>query len=1654
VEVLMDNGKRISGDALSDIMSDLNLTVENLNETDLIILLKHMLFIIAQKALKDGGLQLDLFYEAEKFGLHVLPTHFYSPIPNTHELAEQVWDSYDVSDLNYNSGEMCSLLDKISKYKDEVVDIAITKECLEDGINDYYYENPAFHGMDAIIYYYMIRYFKPKRLVEIGCGYSTLIAAKAVLLNKVTEFVCIEPYPPAFINEQVPGINKLITKFIQDIPIAFFEALESGDILFIDSSHVSKTGSDVNYIFLRVLPKLKQGVIIHFHDILIPYEVQADWVKDLRLFWNEQYLLHTLLSASEQYRTVMPNHYMGKRFPFNVASCLPNQPDNVGRSYWIVKGSLPLPNEEPEFTCGIVDYSPPVDSNPQLRLTAALSDMEREGLKDDSVEWWDAYFSRGLWDICAGGEQTAFFANLTLNNIPCEIISDIGNGHLSICDVGCAQGDALPIFASFFPNSKCYGMDFSSAALKNATKKYSNYTFVQDSLETMSESYDVLYCSAVLEHFTDPWNQLKLIMKNCNRYAIILIPFREKPLHETHFYSFDEEFFAKKSAQFRLKSLEIVDASKLPNSYWDGEMAVAVYEKDFENKMADENTSQATPSVWDNVAKQYSINIDDGEYEIAKEIVTVLKLHGIEPGSKILELGCGSGHLSACLAMAGYNTALLDFSPKSLEKAKQTYDEYGLQGEFIQGDIMNLDAYSENNYDLVWNSGVMEHFSDDTIFEAFSNIKKVAHHNLFILVPNPLSISYLLMRYVRQSQDDWPYGMEYLRTDYDKALEAIGFNDIKTHYLAKAATRHNFWVATKDAEFNDAYDDLLYHDLLPVHEQYLVGYLASSDSNDSNISITHTFNADMHTHLYDLNSERYSLFKERNKLAQQLLKAQQEKDTIARELNIQIEQLVLEQKQLELDHNLQIEQLELERNKVANVRNITNDLMRGRTLKAVHLWSRLKNQLLLGSLSEKRMFFYWIKTRIGRLPFRGKSFHPLSRILDAIDSSASNVGGAPHSYQTNLSENEVIDTQKLKHLEQNYQKFDVIVLSVIDFDFRHQRPQHFANMFAKRGHRVFYFNANHHRDFSINLRHENLHTIDIWNPTATAIYNTDWSTQINELESAFDTVLNQHAIRDAVVIVDYPNWVNGAEYLRRKFGFKIITDYMDDFTGFLNPSEELIRNNCIKLLSKSDCVVASSQFLYDIAIKHNKNVEVIRNGTEYDFFARAHTSERQIENDTRRVIGYYGAISHWFAHDIVCYIAKNMPECDLILIGEVTAYQKELERFSNIKLLGEKPYNELPGYLKDFDVCLIPFDTSTDLIKATNPVKFYEYLSAGKKIVATEIPELKSYKDEYVLMSNDKETFLTHVKDCLNGMDTLKDSGSLMEMGRQNTWETRFESFVDCTVNMVPKVSVVVLTYNNLKLNKLCIGSILEKTAYPNFELIVVDNKSTDGTIEYLKNLQAMNISNLRIILNDENLGFAAGNNVGIRQSDGDYVIILNNDTIVTRGWMNALVKHLENDKAMGMSGSVTNSIGNEAKINTNYTSMSAMHYFADTYTWTHMGEIYHQQPNVLALFATCIKREVIDKCGYLDESYSIGMFEDDDYAQAVKQAGYKLCIAEDSFVHHFDGSSFKKMEDNEYRKLFNMNMEIFNKKWGIKWKAHEYREGVFGGAGQVTIDV
>jgi GT2 family glycosyltransferase len=251
-----------------------------------------------------------------------------------------------------------------------------------------------------------------------------------------------------------------------------------------------------------------------------------------------------------------------------------------------------------------------------------------------------------------------------------------------------------------------------------------------------------------------------------------------------------------------------------------------------------------------------------------------------------------------------------------------------------------------------------------------------------------------------------------------------------------------------------------------------------------------------------------------------------------------------------------------------------------------------------------------------------------------------------------------------------------------------------------------------------------------------------------------------------------------------------------------------------------------------------------------------------------------------------------------------------------------------------------------------------------------------------------------------------------------------------------PLVSIIILTYNNLQLTKACLKSLEQYTDYENIEIIIVDNASSDDTPIYLKQ-NYENLKNYKVILNNENLGFSAGNNVGLKVATGDYLVLLNNDTLVTTGWMRTMVNHFRYNPKLGLLGPITNNIGNEAKVFTKYKNPNDMFPEVTHIIFKNMGKLLPLK--TAAFFCVMMSREVYEKVGLLDESFGLGFFEDDDYCRRVQQQGYDIFCAEDVFIHHHLSASFDKLKSETRQELFEKNKKIYESKWGA-WKPHQYR--------------
>ena len=269
----------------------------------------------------------------------------------------------------------------------------------------------------------------------------------------------------------------------------------------------------------------------------------------------------------------------------------------------------------------------------------------------------------------------------------------------------------------------------------------------------------------------------------------------------------------------------------------------------------------------------------------------------------------------------------------------------------------------------------------------------------------------------------------------------------------------------------------------------------------------------------------------------------------------------------------------------------------------------------------------------------------------------------------------------------------------------------------------------------------------------------------------------------------------------------------------------------------------------------------------------------------------------------------------------------------------------------------------------------------------------------------------------------------------QNTFWERLDPVIR---SLYPRASIVIPTHNGLHFTRSALRSILRNTSWPNYEVIVVDNDSRDGTRAMLSQTAARHAF-VRVLLADTNMGFAGAVNRGIRAATGHYIVVLNNDTLVTHGWLSRLIRHLESDPAVAMVGPVTNSTCNEAEITVDYVTEHELAAFAARRARQYKGQTLAL--SLLALFCVVMRRELFDEIGLLDERFQVGTFEDDDLALRVRNRGQELRCAEDVFVHHFGKGTFRLMSEPEYQRLFDANRRQFEDKWNIRWRPQRRRD-------------
>jgi GT2 family glycosyltransferase/glycosyltransferase involved in cell wall biosynthesis len=620
----------------------------------------------------------------------------------------------------------------------------------------------------------------------------------------------------------------------------------------------------------------------------------------------------------------------------------------------------------------------------------------------------------------------------------------------------------------------------------------------------------------------------------------------------------------------------------------------------------------------------------------------------------------------------------------------------------------------------------------------------------------------------------------------------------------------------------------------------------------------------------------------------------------------------------------------------------------------------------------------------------------------------------------------------------------VVFLGTIEWTGRWQRGHHFARELARRGHRVVYVDptlepgapgrrvvpAEHVPEGVTVVRLPSATSHFIWQPPTAA----DRAAMLGGLTAMID----EEILRCPIMFVESPFWQPLLGLLREATDFPVVYDCLDLHEEWPIHDAERIRADERELAGSADLVLASSPPLVEHMSRFNANVLHVGNACDPEHFRPRPGDQGPLRPPIRGpIVGFIGDMSDYsFDVDLVAALAEAGAGAGwtIVLVGPVNLPElpARLDPLPNVVRVGTVPYSELPRYVAEFDVAIIPFLVN-DLTAAVDPVKAWEYLAAGKPVVATPIEPLYPLQGLVELAAVDE--FAAAVT---RAIEHPGDADERIAAASTVSWHDRVESFHPELLACAPSLDIVVVSFDNAGPLERCLDSIERDESYP-AHLIVVDNASGDATQAVLDRAESHGAT---VIRNESNAGYPAAVNQGVAAGRGAYVLLLNDDVQMPDGGALALVHSLARSRSTGIAGPVTNRIGNEAMIDVPYdrpdphpAQVDGMHR-QRLLDWRGVRFEY----GVAALFAAILRRADLHAVGGLAEHYDLGQFEDDELSERLRRRGLRVICCEDVFVHHVGRTSFDRLERDHYDDLFGRNRRIFESTMGIPWRPHRPR--------------
>ena len=780
---------------------------------------------------------------------------------------------------------------------------------------------------------------------------------------------------------------------------------------------------------------------------------------------------------------------------------------------------------------------------------------------------------------------------------------------------------------------------------------------------------------------------------------------------------------------------------------------------------------------------------------------------GIEPSASLLEVGCGSGHLSGYLAGKGFQTTLIDFSKVALEKAKKHYEQNNLAGNFINADMFDLSADLVEPHDVVWNSGVLEHFDAWKVIDVLKRMGQVARKYVVILVPNAKSIPYLLFRRQAMEKGEWIWGRELLRDSMKHLAEAAGLEVIEEQYIGKHFSYDQFNYVSSG--LGTKYKDID-QQLLPIEQNYLIALIARPKNKDSQSNYekiianvlrkeskieTDTYYFDFHSFNSHL-EKKYTKIDELQNVNTYFKSRLEDKDNkiyelqnISLDLKSQLEEKdnkISELQNVIFDTKSQIEnknndikklkntiihyesQLEDKNNKIKEIQNLTADFK----LQIEEMSNEVLN--LKETLNQRESSLSW---RLSQ--FYGRYFEidsllsrSVSKILNKLVSTKNpkNTTDIFLNFDRELYKKLNMMEDLKKFIDSGNNTHICLIFSGTKFvENEGQRPLRLAQEFSKKGYKIIF----------VGWRWNDKEQIDIGD-----VFPNVFQIPVDYLVNNYKEILSYSSLSTAnkLFIAEFPHpLLFEILSVANCYNWVTIYDVLDDWEEFYKSANAVWYDKEVEayVALNSKIVTCVSPTLAE-KIKNfteSTNIQVLPNAVSPEMLNTNLNERLPTLIKGKITIGYFGHLTPaWFDWDVIISIANRNPDWIFHIIGY--GNPKELQIPKNIVLIGKIDPSKLGHYASNWDVAIIPFKESV-LSLSVDPIKLYEYLFFNLPIVATGINHIDRYP--YVWVAHSIEEFESSI---IKASETEIDENVIQKFISENSWSNRVDEIERCTSNL------------------------------------------------------------------------------------------------------------------------------------------------------------------------------------------------------------------------------------------------------------------------------